>query len=214
MVNAGYPQKPEKVSKKSSNGKVDYRGERFAPDVDGLWITIDKVVLDFKETQAICDRANEINRHLSEAFARAGEAGETGYAKMWEKSSDFFKHGFTANLMEEIGMPHYNEGETRGRAWIEDELTKKVKKIPDGFGLTLRGNSDSYTIDPLRHVDREEVASVFQMKLERFHDKMNPALTGVYDKELTERVNAEQVKGAFDMTHFPIGNGAIHLQGP
>jgi hypothetical protein len=201
------------VAKKSSNGKVDYRGERFAPDVDGLWIKIDGVLLDFKETRAICDRANEINANLGRAFANAGQSGgQTGFNKMWEKSSDFFKHGFTANLMEEIGMPHYHEGETRGKAWIEDELTKKVKKIPEGFAITLRGNSDSYTIDPLKDVGRGEVKGVFEEKLQRFHDKMDPNNVD-YDANLCARVNKELAKGKFDLTHFPIGNGKVRLKG-
>lgn len=219
FVNEGWQQKAEWIINKSKLGKILTRKGRYAPDVDGLYIKVNNVLLDYHQTKAVCDRANEISMNLAGTFERAGIAGIKGYAKMWQKASNMFKHGFTANLMEEIGLPHYHgEGELRGKAWLEQELQAKVKKIPDGFSITLKGNYSDFTLDSVKNVSSEDVASVFKEKLQIFHDKLDPKNVNHpdeqrrFDESLYNRVMSELYKGDFDIDHFPIGNGQIGLQ--
>jgi RHS repeat-associated protein len=219
FANEGWAQKAEWIVQKSNLGKILTRKGRYAPDVDGLWIKVNGELLDYQQTKAVCDRANQISENLAKSFQQAGQSGEKGYAKMWEKVSNMFKHGFSANLMEEIGLAHYHgEGETRGKAWLEQELQAKVKKIPDGFTITLKGTYSDFTLDSVKNVSKEEVASVFKEKLQIFHDKLDPKNIDHpdqkrrFDQDLYNRVMSELFKGDFDIDHFPIGNGQIGLQ--
>ena len=131
LANEGLRQKAEWIIKKSKLGALRTGKGVYAGDVDGLWIKVDGVLLDYKQTKAVCDRANEITKNLGETFAKARQDGDKGFARMWEKASNMFKHGFTANLMEEIGLPHYHgNGETRGAKWIKEESPGQGEENP------------------------------------------------------------------------------------
>ena len=94
-----------------------------------------------------------------------------------------------------------------------------MKKIPDGFTITLKGTCDNFTLDPVKNVKatapegEPSVASVFQEGLQRFHERLKINWkSSNYDLDLYQRVYQEQQKGKFDILHFPIGNGQIGLK--
>ncbi len=212
LVNEGLRQKAEWIFKKSIRGALRTGEGTYAADVDGLWIKVDGVLLDYEQTKRVCDRANEITKNLGETFSRSRQDGDKGFARMWEKASNMFKHGFSANLMEEIGLAHYHgNGETRGQKWIKEELQAKVKKVPDGFTITLRGTYDNFTLDPVKNVSRDDVKGVFAEGLKRFHEKLDWK-SPQFDGDLYARVMGELQKGNFDIDHHPIGNGQIGLK--
>ena len=198
FANEGVQQKAEWIVKKSKLGRIFTREKGwYVADQDGLFIQRDGQILDYEQVKEFRDRANEISVNLAKTFQEArGDKEKGGFRRIWEKVSEPFQHGFTANLMEEIGREHYHgHGETRGKDWIGKELRSKIKKIPDGFAITLHGTQDNFTLDPISHVSREEVKSVFTKSLDAFHEKLNT------DVDTYIRVTEEQERGSFDMEH-------------
>jgi hypothetical protein len=195
--------KIEDIYDKTVNGTVRHKGELYTGDVDGLYLRRGEQFLRLDEVKAFQDDVNNEVATLTKVHMEHLE--RVGKSAHWTEPSKPFNHGMTAHVQEEIGTAHaLSTGGYFGKEGINN-LLKKVKKMPEGFAITVSGTRDNPTVS-LRGLSQDDVRGIFADKNVQFQKMLDPKEPEYFHEPTFIRVLEQMYRdGDVETTRFPIG---------